>query len=396
MIETPHPLDAALVAAHQVTRHDEHSDEIAASLAALNLGCAQLLQPANELVLQDFRDEEEIHWPQLQHAWESPITETELRSADEFAGFVSEAMRGAPDAPFDRLQSLRKALYDGGPDEARRAALALPLASMAHPHPLVQVSAAVAALSFVTNPVRIGQAINIVMRPEIADAGLVVQQIALTGLTRFLTDRAGFAAANLKRRLGRWLGRWGAPTTPLVAAADAVLVHGTIFNWHGQPLEEWWRPTTGDLHAYLKRGALPGLYAGSDYFRWSGGWNDYAREEAADKLVEWLKARAIHTPDVIAHSHGGNVSMLASHQVGFNKLILLSCPVHWPAYQPGKTRDVLSIRIKWDLVIMADGAAQRFPRQMGIREKVLPLWFTAHDASRRSQTWAAQRLEQLL
>jgi hypothetical protein len=267
---------------------------------------------------------------------------------------------------------------------------------MAHPHPLVQVSAAVAALSFVTNPVRIGQAINIAMRPEIANAELVVRQIAFTGLNRFLTDRAGFAAANVKRRLGRWLGQWGAPTTSPVAAAEAVLVHGTILNWHGQPLEEWWRPPTGDLHAYLKSGAMPGLYAGSDYFRWSGGWNDYAREEAADKLVEWLKVRAIHTPDVIAHSHGGNVSMLASHQVGLNKLILLSCPVHWPAYQPGKIRDVLSIRIKWDLVIMADHAAQRFPGQMGIREKVLPFWFTAHDASRRSQTWAAQGLEQLI
>lgn len=133
MIETPYPLEAALVSAHRVTRQDEPLDEIAASLAALNLGCAQMLQPANELVLQDFRDETEIHWPQLTHAWESPITETELRSADEFAGFVSEAMRGAPDAPFDRLQALRGALYDGAPGEARKAALALPLAFMAHP-----------------------------------------------------------------------------------------------------------------------------------------------------------------------------------------------------------------------------------------------------------------------
>lgn len=141
---------------------------------------------------------------------------------------------------------------------------------------------------------------------------------------------------------------------------------------------------------------MPNLYGHSDYYRWSGGWNEYARHDAAEKLCEWMRLRHVSVPDVIAHSHGGNVAMLASTQENMNKLVLLSCPVHWSDYRPDKVSDVLSIRIKWDLVIMADGGAQRFPNDPRIREVILPFWFTAHDASRRSSTWKSRNLDQLV
>ena len=110
-------------------------------------------------------------------------------------------------------------------------------------------------------------------------------------------------------------------------ANNAVLIHGTIFQKHGAQIEEWWRPADqagqnqGDFHRYLKNGPRPNVYNHQDFYRWSGGWGDYAREEAAEKLVHWMDARHISSPDVFAHSHGCNVAMLASHARAMDHLV---------------------------------------------------------------------------
>lgn len=80
--------------------------------------------------------------------------------------------------------------------------------------------------------------------------------------------------------------------------------------------------------------------------------------------------------------------MLATHQgLDVGKLVLLSCPVHRHKYLPDFNRvgEVVSIRVRLDLVILADGGGQRF-RHPRIREEVLPLWFD-HSASHEPDVW---------
>lgn len=391
MIERPYPLEESLFS----LREQAIDDTVAASLAALNLGCQLMLQSVDELVQSDFRQDRTLHWPQVVSEQEASIFDGQLRGADELAGPLSRIMGTATQEATQLLDTFQRQLFGAEPEKVRLAALALPLSCMAHPHPLVQVCAAVASLGLTRNPLRTGQAVNILTRLYAESPSELIQELAFIGLSRTFTQRLRSGVAQMGKKLSGWLA--GTPPSPSISAAkDALLVHGTVFQRHGAPMDLWWRPGSGDLHQHLKNGSLPQLYPGADHYRWSGGWSDYAREEAAEKLIDWLSVKGIQKPDVIAHSHGCNVSMLTSHTVALNRLVLLSCPVHWSSYHPGTVKDVLSIRINWDLVIMADGGSQRFPTGAGIREKVLPFWFTAHDASRRSSTWQARSLDSLL
>lgn len=391
MIERPYPLEEALFS----LREQAIDDTVAASLAALNLGCQLMLRSVDESVKSDFRQDNTLHWPPVLSEQEEPIFDGQLRGADELAGPLSRIMGNATQEATPLLDAFRRQLFGADPEMVRLAALALPLSCMAHPHPLVQVCAAVASLGLTRNPLRTGQAVNILTRQYAESPSELIQELAFIGLSRTFTQRLRSGVAQMGTKLSGWLTGTSQPRH-ISAARDALLVHGTVFQRHGAPMDLWWRPPSGDLHQYFKHGSLPHLYSSVDHYRWSGGWSDYAREEAAEKLIDWLSVRDIREPDVIAHSHGCNVSMLTSHTIALNRLVLLSCPVHWSSYRPGKVKDVLSIRINWDLVIMADGGSQRFPTGVGIREEVLPFWFTAHDASRRSSTWRARSLDGLL
>lgn len=391
MIERPYPLEEALSS----LREQAIDDTVAASLAALNLGCQLMLQSVDESVQSDFRQDNTLRWPLVLSEQEEPIWDGQLRGADELAGPLSRIIGTATPEGRPLLDAFRRQLFGADPEKVRLAALALPLACMAHPHPLVQVCAAVASLDLTRNPLRTGQAVNILTRLYAEPPNELIQELAFTGLSRTFTQRLRSGTSQLGTALSGWL-KGTSSLHPMSAARDALLVHGTVFQRHGAPMDLWWRPPSGDLHQHFKHGSLPHIYSSVDHYRWSGGWSDYAREEAAEKLIDWLSVRGIREPDVIAHSHGCNVSMLASRTLSLNRLVLLSSPVHWNSYRPGNVKDVLSIRINWDLVIMADGGSQRFPTGVGIREEVLPYWFTTHDASRRSSTWRARSLDGLL
>jgi alpha-beta hydrolase superfamily lysophospholipase len=106
------------------------------------------------------------------------------------------------------------------------------------------------------------------------------------------------------------------------------------------------------------------------------------------RLNTWVRDHHLAGLDLFAHSHGGSVAMVANHAgARIGRLILLSCPVHWPLYTPAfdLVNRVISIRVHLDLVILADGGGQRFsdPR---IEEHVLPLWFD-HGLSHDPATW---------
>ena len=110
----------------------------------------------------------------------------------------------------------------------------------------------------------------------------------------------------------------------------------------------------------------------------------------------WLAGHTIQNPYLLTHSHGGSVAMLAT-QNGLNTgpLVLLSCPVH-SIYMPdfSRTGRVVSIRVKLDLVILADGGGQKFndPR---ITEKILPIWFD-HSATHDPAVWQKYNLPSVI
>lgn len=161
----------------------------------------------------------------------------------------------------------------------------------------------------------------------------------------------------------------------------SLLVHGTWARGGA-----WWQPG-GIFHSYLQH-VRPGLYAAADRFDWSGGYSDLARALGALELCGWVGTRGLNGLDLFAHSHGGSVAMLGGRGgLDIGELVLLSCPVHVPKYEPDfrRVKKVVSIRVHLDLVILADGGGQRF-RDPRIDEHVLPVWFR-HSATRDPVIW---------
>ena len=67
--------------------------------------------------------------------------------------------------------------------------------------------------------------------------------------------------------------------------------------------------------------------------------------------------------------------------------MLMSCPCHPHKYMPvfNNVQRVSAVRVKLDLVMLADGGGQSFndPR---IKQHVLPIWFN-HSASHDPAVW---------
>ena len=209
----------------------------------------------------------------------------------------------------------------------------------------------------------------------IVDPDELVRDMAATALDRAFADDVSHetdAQVSMRRRQNE----------------TSTIVHGTPF---GRPTK-WWRPRS-PFHRYFKQNVAANLYGGSSPFSWSGLYNDEARRDGAEALVNWTQDRPLD--HVFAHSHGGNVAMLASEELQMKKLILLSCPVH-REYSPNfeQIEKVVSIRTRLDLVILIDRGKQRF-RDSRIEEHVLPIWFR-HSATRRPDVWKRHNVEGLL
>lgn len=98
-----------------------------------------------------------------------------------------------------------------------------------------------------------------------------------------------------------------------------------------------------------------------------------------------LTASSVDTPRLCLGGYcgglAGRVAMLATTLgLAMEKLVLLSCPVY-RRYSPDFrcAKEVVSVRARLDLVILADGGGQRF-RDSRIREYVLPVWFCTTSA----------------
>lgn len=243
-------------------------------------------------------------------------------------------------------------------------------ACLRHPHELVRVAAAGAYHNRSSEPDKLAR----MLEQGTHSVDLMVRQLAATALAQATPENARLR--DLQRSSGRAAGAAGA------GADTTLLVHGT---WALGAT--WWQPG-GDFHSYVLQELRPDLYKNPDRFIWSGGYSDDARALGGDDLLRWVNAHNEQGLDLWTHSHGGSVAMLASNsglQIG--ELVLLSCPVHIPKYQPDFDRvgKVVSIRVRLDLVILADRGGQKF-KDPRIKENVLPIWFD-HTATHNPEVW---------
>jgi hypothetical protein len=265
--------------------------------------------------------------------------------------------------------ALRRAANAFYGDASHETAGALVEVALRHPHDLVRVAAAASYFLVAADP---SPAIAILAR-GVRNRDPLTREVAATALAR-VEPRHPVLATLLEARPRRSTRR---------PSRTSLFVHGT---W--ARTTAWWQPPNGDFWQYIHTDVDSNLYGAQDRFEWSGGYSVAARALGGARLNAWVQQHNLAGLDLFAHSHGGSVSMVANQagtQVG--RMILLSCPVHWPQYLPAFSRvnRVISIRVHLDLVILADGGGQRFydPR---IEEHVLPLWFD-HSLSHDPATW---------
>ncbi len=249
--------------------------------------------------------------------------------------------------------------------------------SLRHPAELTRVAAAASYFELSTEPARL---IDILAEGTRSDDQLV-REVAATALAAIEPGHASL------RRLTEAPAAAGAAG----ASGTTMLVHGT---WAAN--STWWQPG-GDFYSYIWASVRPDLYENPDRFSWSGVYSDAARLQAAQDLVAWVTAHNEDGLDLITHSHGGSVAMLATQSgLRVRELVLLSCPVHIPKYLPdfAQVRKIVSIRVHLDLVILADRGGQRF-RLPQIQENVLPVWFN-HSATHDPSVWTKYNVPAML
>ena len=247
-----------------------------------------------------------------------------------------------------------------------------------HENELLQVAAATSYFDLSAEPARL---LSVLERGTFSDE-LLVRDMATIALARVAPDHPRLLALTQQASIE-------AGDEP---ADTSLLIHGTFARDN-----QWWQPG-GDFHTYLRANVRPDLYNGPDRFEWSGGYSHSARAIGADNLRTWINTKGLINPDIFAHSHGGNLAMLASHQPGLNigELVLLSCPVHVDRYMPNfnSVQKVVSIRVRLGLVILADRGGQRF-RHPNIEENILPIWFD-HSATHTQAVWVQHNVAAML
>jgi hypothetical protein len=242
-----------------------------------------------------------------------------------------------------------------------------------HPKALVRIAAAIASLPLTTRPQQNLRALVSGLKSD----DELERSLAATGLARTYPDHPalrrlsrGKTARRVKRRRN-----------------TSLLIHGT---WASD--NPWYQPG-GDFFKHI-RSRRADLYGAADFFKWSGGWSDGARQTGAVELRQWVESRNEQGLDLIGHSHGANL-MLKATDLGLviGKAVLLSCPVHVDKYFPNFAHlqaPIFSVRVHMDLVILADGGGQRFSHPE-IKEIVLPIWFD-HSATHEPQVWIDNNL----
>lgn len=277
-------------------------------------------------------------------------------------------------AEFSEIQqSLQRTMAETG---SPQTAAELVEVSLNHPQPLVRVGAASSYCDIFEDAETRRMAIDALVEGTFSEER-IVYELAERCLARIDPDHPRLSA----------LAEPGPAPEPGEPSHTSLMVHGTRARQSA-----WWQPG-GDFHTYIKNTVDPSLYSAADRYDWTGGYSNAARALAADQLSDWVNQHGLNGLDLFAHSHGGNVAMLAnSRGLDLGRLILLSCPVHKRKYFPdfSRVQKVVSIRTRLDLIILADRGGQRF-RDSRIDEIVLPIWFK-HSISHDPATWQSHNL----
>jgi pimeloyl-ACP methyl ester carboxylesterase len=184
-------------------------------------------------------------------------------------------------------------------------------------------------------------------------------------------------------------------------AADSTLVHGTWARWG-----RWWQPG-GDLYRYLRDDAalFPHLYGGPDPFKWSGYFSfralpkpkkDWNRQQAADSLAWWAHKRLKKEPDIVGHSYGGSLAMMATQsEKSVRGMVLLSPAVHKTCLpDEAHYSQILHVYMKLDLVLLADLSEPRLldglPNMQ--RFRVPRKGLAGHSATHSPRVWESSGL----
>lgn len=269
----------------------------------------------------------------------------------------------------------------------RDAAARLIAASLLDDDPLVQVAAAAATLRVDSR--------NPVAEAILGEAARGSNEIAVLSRAVLASDR----------RTETRVIEIEYPAGPPDPAADATLVHGTWARG-GQ----WWRPD-GSLFQYLQEevGLFPHLYRGPDPFKWSGYFSfrlwakethDWNRQQAADSLAWWAHRRLKPEPDLIGHSYGGSLLMMATQaEKRVRGLVLLSPAVHRRCLpNPACYERILSVWTKLDLVLLADLATLSLLRSLpnATERRVRRRGLTGHSATHDPAVWRQSGLTDYL
>lgn len=165
-----------------------------------------------------------------------------------------------------------------------------------------------------------------------------------------------------------------------------VIIHGT---WAANG--DWWRPD-GDFFEYTRvHLGRDDLYDQEDQFRWSGKNREGSRQEAGLELDKWLRSHPARVVNVLAHSHGANIAMLATRQgVRIDRLVMLSPPVRTDYFADwSKVGSAFNIQASSDPVVALAKGGQHFGLPQ-VAEKRLEA--SGHSASHDPGVWQTEHL----
>jgi len=282
---------------------------------------------------------------------------------------------GQSELPRDVIESVAQMFQD---HPTHQSVAALFEACLRHPEELVRVAAAAAYLDVTTQP----EGPLAILRQALTTDDDQTREVAAVCLARYSPEDP--ALQSILRE-----GQFPEEGSP---ANSWIFVHGTRL----LRLSTWWQHGSA-FHQYFVDHVRSDVYTAPDPFFWDAGYSDASRAVGAVDLLGWARDKGLTTLDIVAHSHGGNLAMLATQGgLDLEELVLLSCPVRIPQYLPQfkRVRKIVSVRVHMDIMVLADRAGQIFNLPQ-IEEHVLPIWFK-HSATHEPDVWKEFNIGQWL